>query len=401
MAISSVLLLMAMLSSSCSSGAAVAGWAGITMYNGDIFTVSGSGQLNIISAADLSSAGVIPIVETNSAGFSCAPASSAVAIYGTPVVDGNRVYMAGYNGKIYVYSLTTNSFVVESKVLDNDNNHTIVGGIIVGNGLVYVGSSNGNLYALDADTLERAWKFSTNGKIWSTPVLVNGTVFVGSFDKNVYAIDATTGEEKWSNPIGGAMMATPVVVGGVVYVVSFDRHIYAFNEITGEQKWKTPVDEQNNKTPKEWFWATPVLFNGFLYAPCLDGYVYAVDITNPSNIIAFDLQASISASPVVSGGKVVVVTEKGQVYTLDATSKSQRLVVDLRIADIQASLTVRSQVYAEDGVVYIHSLFPDKVYAITDLDTGAFRSRAMEAVSGNAAPVTVTVTETKTVTVTK
>ena len=35
-----------------------------------------------------------------SGGFGCAPASTAVAIYGTPTVSGNLVYVAGYDGRV-------------------------------------------------------------------------------------------------------------------------------------------------------------------------------------------------------------------------------------------------------------------------------------------------------------
>jgi len=396
LAVLSILLTMLAVLSSCASGAVAAGWAGVTVHNGNIYTVSGSGQLNIISvgAGDiLIREGVVPIREASNAGFlGCGGGEASIAVYGTPAVLGNMVYFAGYNGKIYVYDLTTQQ--LSSAVLDEKNNKTIVGGPIVSNGRVYIASSNGNIYSLHADTLAQDWKFSTKAKIWSTPVLSNGVLFFGSFDKKVYAVDAVTGQEKWSKQIGGAMMATPLVSGGVVYAVSLDRNIYAFDEVTGEQKWRYPANNQNDKKPKEWFWATPVLFDGFLYAPCMDGNVYAVDIANPSRVVVFDLDSSISSSPVVSNGKVVVVTERGRVYTLNATggnNGTRRMEVDLRVSDSQPSLLVNSQLYAENGIVYIHSLHPDKIYAV-NADNGAFKSFALESVSGNTGQAVPTVT---------
>ena len=386
--------------SSCASGSAASGWAGVTMYDGNLFTVSSRGQLNIISIADLTSEAIVPIEESGgSGGLGCAPASVEISIYGTPAVAGNMVYMAGYNGKIYAYNSTTGQ--LESKVLDQDNNQTIVGGPLVSDGKLYIASSNGYVYSLYANNLELDWKFKTDGKIWSTPVLSNGTLFIGSFDKKIYAIDAVTGVEKWSKSIGGAMMATPVVSGGVVYAVSLDRHIYAFDEISGEQRWQYPVVDQSGKSPTEWFWSTPVLLNGFLYAPCMDGMVYAVDIANPTNVKVFDLGSSIPSSPVVSNGKVVAVTDKGRVYTLDATigiNGEQRLIKDLRDVDKQPSLVVHSKLCAADGIVYIHSLYPDIIYAV-NIESETLRRFALEAVSINTTTtVTVTETETKTVT---
>lgn len=405
LAVLGVLLLMLTMFSSCSSGAAVTGWAGVSMYDGKLFTVSGSGQLNVVSASDMSMFKVTAISETSSSGFGCGPTSSNIAVYGTPAVAGNLVYVAGYNGKIYAYDRTTLE-LKRNEVLDKDNNQTIVGGPIVSDGIVYVASSNGNVYALDANTLECIWKFKTGGKIWSTPVVSNGVLFVGSFDKKIYAIDTAgdnEGKEKWSKSIGGAMMATPLVSGGVVYVVSLDRSIYAFSEATGDLKWKYPLDGQSG--PKEWLWATPVLLDGFLYAPCLDGKVYAVDVTSPSNVKVFDLDSSISAALVIASGKVVAVTEKGRVYTLDATSSAngtQKMIVDLRAWDTQPSLAVNSQIYAADGIVYVHSLRPDMIYAV-NIETPALTIKyPLESGSSNSGgTVTVTITETNTVTVTK
>ncbi|MCL1885615.1 MAG: PQQ-binding-like beta-propeller repeat protein [Dehalococcoidia bacterium] len=402
LAVLGVLMLMLVMFSSCSSGAGAVGWAGVAMYDGSIFTVSGSGQLNVISPSDPTKDWAVAISESSDPGFlGCAPASVNIAVYGTPAVAGNYVYVAAYNGKIYVYDLTTHQLVKEAVVLDKDNNQTIVGAPIVSDGVLYIASSNGNVYALDANSLnlDRIWKFETKSKIWSTPVLSNGVLFIGSFDKNIYALDAASGEKKWSKSIGGAMMATPLVASGVVYAVSLDCSIYAFDEQTGDLKWKYPLDGQNDKKPSEWLWATPVLCEGFLYAPCMDGRVYAVNVASPSNVKVFDLDSPISAAPVVSDGKVVVASEKGRVYTLDATSGdkgTQRLVLDLRVSDNQPSLTVNSQLCAADGIVYVHSLRPDIVYVV-NIEAATFRRFAMEAVSANSAGTTVTVTETVTV----
>jgi hypothetical protein len=41
------------------------------------------------------------------------------------------------------------------------------------------------------------WRFETGGTVYSSPVVSNGVVYVGSNDNNLYAIDAVTGTEKW------------------------------------------------------------------------------------------------------------------------------------------------------------------------------------------------------------
>jgi outer membrane protein assembly factor BamB len=100
----------------------------------------------------------------------------------------------------------------------------------VGNGLVYVGSANRNLYAFDAATGAVGWSAPTGGAISSSPALAHGMAFVGSDD--LYAFDATTGVKRWSTTTGADFGASPAVANGVVYVGS-GGSFSAFREATG------------------------------------------------------------------------------------------------------------------------------------------------------------------------
>jgi len=64
--------------------------------------------------------------------------------------------------------------------------------------VVYVGSFNSRVYALDARTGRVLWNYSTGGYVESSPAVANGVVYVGSDDDNVYALDAATGVKLWS-----------------------------------------------------------------------------------------------------------------------------------------------------------------------------------------------------------
>src|SRR5690606_26051431 len=67
---------------------------------------------------------------------------------------------------------------------------------------LFVGSSEGYLYAIDGKTGALRWKFKTNGAIRSTPAIYNGKVFIGSWDTYVYAIDQKTGRQLWRYKTG-------------------------------------------------------------------------------------------------------------------------------------------------------------------------------------------------------
>jgi outer membrane protein assembly factor BamB len=82
------------------------------------------------------------------------------------------------------------------------------------------------------------WSFRTGGPVWSSPVAVGGTVFVGSFDGNLYAIDEATGGERWRFATGGRIYSSPAVAHGLVYFGSADGSLYAVDAATGAMRWK-------------------------------------------------------------------------------------------------------------------------------------------------------------------
>jgi serine/threonine-protein kinase len=61
----------------------------------------------------------------------------------------------------------------------------------------------------------------------SSPAVAGGVVYVGSTDNYVYALDASTGDLRWRYQTGHRVESSPTVAGGVVYVGSTDNYVYA------------------------------------------------------------------------------------------------------------------------------------------------------------------------------
>ena len=104
---------------------------------------------------------------------------------------------------------------------------------VVANGVVYVGSEDKTVYALNAGTGALIWKYTTGGIIHSSPTVANGVVYIGSFDKNVYALNAATGTLLWMFLTGQPIESSPAVVNGVVYIGSDDGNVYALSALPG------------------------------------------------------------------------------------------------------------------------------------------------------------------------
>ena len=65
----------------------------------------------------------------------------------------------------------------------------------VSDGIVYIGSLDGKIYALNASDGKLVWSFTTGGQVASSPAVSGGEVYVGSSDGKVYALNASDGKQ--------------------------------------------------------------------------------------------------------------------------------------------------------------------------------------------------------------
>jgi len=158
-----------------------------------------------------------------------------------------------------------------------DSSPTVVDGVI------YIGSGDGQLYAVDAATGQTNWTFKTNNKIRSSPAVVGGRVFFGNLDGYAYAVDATTGTNLWKfktsgNPNfpAGQVFHSLTVSKGVVYFGCRDSALYAVNAVWGTQRWRTFV-----LNGVSWTFNTPAVWKDLVLAgTSIPGYLFALNITN-------------------------------------------------------------------------------------------------------------------------
>src|ERR1700722_4141253 len=67
------------------------------------------------------------------------------------------------------------------------------------------------------DKLELLWEFKAKDGIESAAAVANGVVYLGSYDQNLYALDLITGKKKWHYK-GGPFKAPPGVHDDSVYI---------------------------------------------------------------------------------------------------------------------------------------------------------------------------------------
>ena len=255
-------------------------------------------------------------------------------------------------------------------------------------GVVYVGSFDDDVYALNATTGVKLWSYKTGGTVESSPAVANGVVYVGSGDDNVYALNATTGAKRWSYKTGASVGSSPTVVNGVVYVMSFDDNVYALNATTGAKAWSFNTGAGNGSSPavmngvvyvgsngdvdainattgaEIWSYPTggavdssPAVVNGVVYVGSFDDHLYAINAGNGLGMWQFTTGGIVDSSPTVANGVVYVGSDDTNVYALDAINGA-------RLWSYATGYAVESIPIVANGVVYVGS-FDGNVYAFS------------------------------------
>lgn len=345
---------------SCVPGLVPIGWSGGVESNGVLYVGSLEGRLVTVDIIDESRQWAEPLKYPEQSGLfgcsmasACGGGSSRVPVYGTPAVSGNLCYIAGYNGKIYAYNTTnlaTRWIFPREGYLE-----ALVGGMVIEQGKLYIGCSDGVIYALNAETGDVLYQYKTEDKIWGTPTLADNTLYIGSFDKNLYALDADDLTLKWMFTTEGSIFTKPLVENGTVYIGSFDRYLYALNAIDGTLKWKYMADN--------WFWSQPVIVNGTLYAGCLNGFVYVLDPATGAEVAQpINLKSALASTPVIYENYIIFAAHEGFVYKIDLDTLAPLLIASFE-STIDGPLTLH------EAIIYLQTT--DAVLQRVDASTGA------------------------------
>lgn len=118
-------------------------------------------------------------------------------------------------------------------------------------GVLYAGSADGKLVALDADTGKTIWSKSSRTHGWfgwgdkerkdvfyaGGPAASGDLLAIGTLDGHVYGVNAKDGSPRWEATLKSEVLASPVIVGDLVVVRTGDGRVYGLDAASGERRW--------------------------------------------------------------------------------------------------------------------------------------------------------------------
>jgi eukaryotic-like serine/threonine-protein kinase len=307
-------------------------------------------------------------------------------VISSPAVAGDLVVVGSTDGSLYAVSRTDGALRWQF-----DTKGPVTSSPAVADGLVYVSSLDGNVYAVDAANGERRWAFATQGErrftapgihgaiprtermpdpfdvFTSSPTVAGGMVFIGSGDQHVYALDAKTGALRWSFATGDVVHASPAVAHQTVYIGSWDRNLYALDAVTGRERWRYTTGNDTVIYNQIGIASSAVVADGRVIVGGRDGHVHAVDqrtghlIWKHSNNGGWTI-----ASPAVRNGVVYFPTSDGTRFKA-LNAETGAVILDLQ----NKAVSFSSPALVGDIAFYGTS---DGYLQAVDLKTGTIRN---------------------------
>lgn len=226
------------------------------------------------------------------------------------------------------------------------NPYRIVGSPVVVNGVVYIGTVQGQLIAYDAATGNTNWTFNAPGSIYGSPTIQNGIAYFGTVNypsENImgnyaFALNASTGSVIWSNYLGnGSVWVPPTVADGRVFFPAALKEgvsggFNAFDALTGATVWSY------NTAYGNWSAPTMDMTDSNLYYstgnPCYSigvpgdgcsGYLFDVNPATGATVWSIhypDISGDddTPATPLYANGRIYQGVKSGIFYCVDATN---------------------------------------------------------------------------------
>lgn len=300
---------------------------------------------------------------------------TGAAIKSTPAVAKGRVFVTSTDGKIYALKEHDRSDIWNYSV--GSQIHSSPAFIASGGGAdtiydkIFFGADDGNVYCLDLNDGSLVWSYATGDKVRASPMVIDGIVYIGSTDGKLYALDedgnsdgnqgvndtsTTNSDLIWSSSIGSITQGSPAAVAedNKLYIGTDDGKLFALDRLTGSTIWEQDygasaaikgsptigkdlvyfgaadykvyaVEASNGNT--KWSETTSGIIDSspainivdeILFIGSNDGKFYAYNSLTGSLIWSYQVGSAIKSSPVVADNRVFFATENGIVYSIEA-----------------------------------------------------------------------------------
>ena len=222
--------------------------------------------------------------------------------------------------------------------------------IVIGN-VLFIGTLQGELYAIDIESGKRISYMKSFAPISSSPVLFKKYLIVGteSVNESLISINTEYGDIRWTQNVGG-VVSSPMIKDSLLYVGGLDGKFYCLEAAYGSKKWTFDTEYPVRSSPC----ATGEL----VFCANTNGTVFALDAGSGNIRWEFKTSNAVFAGLTVSNGKLFVASRDSNLYVLNADSGTldRKISIGNKIMSTPAIDQDRLYVPSLDGSLSAYSI---------------------------------------------
>jgi outer membrane protein assembly factor BamB/tRNA A-37 threonylcarbamoyl transferase component Bud32 len=225
-------------------------------------------------------------------------------ITGKPAAEDGVIFIGSEDGRLYALTANRGSLVwtyyAEGPIRSSPT---------LSEGHIFVGSDDRRLHVVNQMNGRRAWRVEANDAI-SSAIIVDDIVYYGSRDWTMYAIDSENGWQIWRFRMRGATISSPSFAEGLLFIGCGDNNIYCVDAKHAREIWRYETDHQVT--------GSPLPHDGSIYCGSVDGSVYCLDHKTGRLRWRFHSDAPITGTPVISDNVLYIGSTDHKMYALIA-----------------------------------------------------------------------------------
>lgn len=262
--------------------------------------------------------------------------SSSSRLLVQPVVGGGRIYTLDTEGVLAAFSVNGGQLLWEVDVLpEEEDEGELGGGIAFADDTLYVTTGAAEALALEPANGAVVWRAPLPGPSRSAPTVDGGRVFAVTADNRTVALDAATGERLWSHSgstdeAGILGAASPAVSGSEVVVPYTSGEVYAMRVENGRVLWSDRLVAPRATAAIAriaHIRARPIISGGRVFVVSHSGRSAALDMRTGARV--WQQEAGGGTSPWLAGDWLFLVTSRAQAVALSAADGRVRWATQL------------------------------------------------------------------------
>lgn len=289
-----------------------------------------------------------------------------------PVVAYNKVFSASRDGDVIAFDEKTGKEIWEADLSDINGERSfwdsrlpakLAGGPVAGLNKIFIGSENGKVFALDAETGELVWQANIKGEVINSPAIDSGILVVNSASGIMKGFNADNGEVLWEvdqdvPALTLRGISAPTIASGGVIVGTGKGSVNVYILEKGQQGWSTEVGEPTGSTELERVIdvdSAPVAFGDKVYSVSSRGNLAAIELQ--SGRILWKRQYSSYRQLAVYRNTIFLTNNRGHVYAIDRVNGIERWSnQELKNRGVTGPAVIDDYVVVGDFEGYLHWL---------------------------------------------